>query len=425
MIRPRIVAILLALGLGLVAQPALADGADGKWTGDVAPTVGCDYASRLTLIVAGGEIFGQISKANGTLGVTGTIVGEGGTILVDDASRGTVHLSGDHLLLDWRNNACARHAEIQRDPGPPGRFDGLWWSERLGMGKPCNASTYIDATVSGDTVMGELHAPWHNANFSATIGADGTGTLNLEGARGSVRFHANSFQMAWVGGRCGSEVALGDRAPDAARQQAMLQIRQQNQQALKALIDRAERGDATVDYTALRTAAIYADDWAFYNNKAQGPMQLAADEAKGGDCPQALDNLDLTIRYDFTIDSAHALKADCLRKSNPAKAKIDDAIANGLVRSLMRSGDGAREKTAYVVTTGREIADVLANRKIQIKTLQHEVRGSDGHYYSVVQGLSVDKKGNHVRSVYFNVDAFVTGRQSRRVAQMMNPPTVR
>ncbi len=52
----------------------------------------------------------------------------------------------------------------------------------------------------------------------------------------------------------------------------------------------------------------------------------------------------------------------------------------------MDSGNGGAEKTAYVVSTLREEMDVLANRHIQIKTRQTEVRGADGRYFDVIQG---------------------------------------
>ena len=64
-------------------------------------------------------------------------------------------------------------------------------------------------------------------------------------------------------------------------------------------------------------------------------------------------------------------------------------------------------------------------RKIQIKARQTEVRGSDGHYYDEVQGISIHSGwgayGNtttsaSVKTVYFNVDSFVKGRESHRAA---------
>jgi hypothetical protein len=78
----------------------------------------------------------------------------------------------------------------------------------------------------------------------------------------------------------------------------------------------------------------------------------------------------------------------------------------------MRSGNGKSEKTAYVVTTGREIDDIMANRHIDVCTRQQQTRGSDGHFYEMMQGVQSQSK--KLVTIYFNIDAFVVGRQSKR-----------
>ena len=406
---------ILTFCLGLLAQPALADGVDGRWNGAIPSSAGCDYESTVTLQTAGGALHGQVLTTRGNYAIAGDIDAAGkGVITVDNISHGTVHLADGRLVLDWANNFCRRHAELQPLAAAPGRFDGAWQADRLAMNKPCNASTYLRLVVVGTQAMGQLYAPWHNAYFTAEVGPDGSGKLEMEGSHGSIRIQGDRFQLAWVGGRCGNEVALGDRVPDESRVAAMRQARRTAQEQYLALKDAAEAGRKP-DYTALRMASVQAPEWAFFNNKADGPMSQAALAAKGGDCEQALANLDQAIGYDFTMDTAHALKADCLRKKNPHAAKIEDAIANGLVHSLMTSGNGKSEKTAYVVTTGREMADVLANRHIEIRTRRDETRSSDGRFYAVIQGVTIGSKQNKLQTVYFNIDAFVVGRQSKRV----------
>ena len=407
----------LLLCLGLLAQPAFADTLAGRWSGAAPVSPGCDYESRVTLQTADGALHGQVRTVNGIYSLGGEAGADGsGTILVDHVSRGTLRLAGDRLVLDWRNVACQRHAELARSDTAPGRFDGAWQAERLAMAKPCNASTTLSLVVIGDQVMGEAFAPWGSSIFTATLDADGAGQLQMRLAKGAVRFSGDRFQMGWVGGHCGSEVALGDRVPDDARRAAMRRTREQAQDAFTNLVAAANAG-RKLDYTALRAASVHNAQWAFFNNKAEAPMSQGELAAKGSDCDQALLNLDQAIAYDFTMDTAHALKADCLRKTDPRRARIEDAIANGLVRSLMTSGNGKSEKTAYVVTTGREIDDVLANRHIEVRTRHNETRGSDGHFYAVVQGLHVAGKRKTLQTVYFNIDAFVVGRQDKRLRE--------
>ena len=403
---------ILMLFLGLAAQPALADAPAGRWTGSIPASPGCDFDSSATLLTADGVVYGTVTTPQGNFSVEGEIGAEGGgPITVDNNTRGTLKLADGHFILDWSNTTCRRHAELVPTPVTPGPFDGAWQAERMAMRRPCNAGTLLRLVVVGGQVMGVAHAPWRTSRFSADLEADGTGRVLLNGDKGSIRFQGSRFQMGWVSGQCGNEVALGDRVPDTGKLEAMRQDRKNAQSAFLTLKAAAEAG-RKVDYTALRAASVHAPEWAFFNNKADGPMSQAKLSAKGGDCTQALANLDQAIGYDFTIDAAHALKADCLRKSDSRAARIEDAIANGLVRSLMRSGDGKSEKTAYVITTGREMADVLANRHIDVRTRQQQTRGSDGHFYEMMQGVQGQSK--KLVTIYFNIDAFVVGRQSKR-----------
>jgi hypothetical protein len=58
-----------------------------------------------------------------------------------------------------------------------------------------------------------------------------------------------------------------------------------------------------------------------------------------------------------------------------------------------------------------EEGDVLAEKNIVLKTRDVEVRGSNGHFYDVVHGISL-RQGVRVEDVYFDVTAEVNGRNS-------------
>jgi hypothetical protein len=141
---------------------------------------------------------------------------------------------------------------------------------------------------------------------------------------------------------------------------------------------------------------------------------------KGKDCTAALEKVEQVIKLDFTFIQAHTIKSECLEDSDRAKSRIESRIADGLDDSLMASGDGDSEKTAYVISSMHEEMRALANRKIQLKTRATEVRGSDGHYYDQVQGLSIHSNWNGSglalsgKTMFFNVDSFVRGRASKR-----------
>jgi hypothetical protein len=196
--------------------------------------------------------------------------------------------------------------------------------------------------------------------------------------------------------------------------------RKGRQEAYADLVRRANAGEA-VDYGRLRAESIYAKDWDFYGSKARGLLDQAAAAIKGKDYPQALAILDQLIQLDFTVDAAHALRADGLRHTGQDdKARIEDGIAKGLIHSLMDSGKGDSEQLAYVVVSYGEEMNVLANRHIQLKTRQTEIRGSNGRYYDLIHGLSISAGSGQIettpKDVYFDITSFVEGRASQRAA---------
>jgi len=316
-------------------------------------------------------------------------------------------------------------------------FDGKWVADIPAQGR-CNYTGTLTLVVAGNALSGHANNGGNTqGNFTGSIDADGNGTFVANGRYpGTIAFTADHFDATWNNGDCDRH-AQGDRALDETQRAALAAQRKQHQDAYADLVRRAEAGDKTVDYTALRIESVYAQDWDFYDNKARGLLDQANAAAKGKDCVGAMAKLAQVIKLDFTMDSAHALKSDCLKQAGERdKARIESDIANGLIHSLMDStgGDhgliqsltasgGSTEQNAYVVSSLREEMDVLANRHLQIKTRQTEIRGSNGRYYDLIHGISITNgigpRGGDVinvatKDVYFDITSFVTGRASRR-----------
>lgn len=293
--------------------------------------------------------------------------------------------------------------------------DGRWIAEIPAQGR-CNYTGTMAMVVADGTISGHVsNGGATQGNFTGTVDANGAGSFLVNGRyRGVMTFTGDRFDATWNNGQCDRH-AQGDRAATADQQAAEANLRKQRQADYADLVRRAEAGDRTVDYTALRREAVYAEHWDFYDPQGlNGLLQQGAAAAKGKDCIAALEKADAVIRLDFTIDAAHALKAECLRKTGERdRAEVEDDIARGLIHSLMDSGHGDTEHNAYVVNSLREEMDVLANRHIQLKARQTELRGSDGRYYDLVTGLSIGA-GVSVKTVYFDITNFVTGRASRR-----------
>lgn len=292
-------------------------------------------------------------------------------------------------------------------------FDGKWTADIPAQGK-CNSVSTMEMVVAAGQFQGQIHNPRNVVSFHGTVSSDGSGTLVVNGnAQGTISFGSNHFDATWPNSAC-QRHAEGSRAPDAATQAAMVQDRQQKQAEYASLIARAKEGDKNVDYAKLRAAAIYGSNWQFYDNKALGLIDQLNAAYKGDDCSSVLDISAQIIEQDFTLARAHELRGDCLEKTDRSTGRIEGNISDALIDSLMDSGDGDSEKTAYVVSTYTEELEALAKRHIQLKARTTEVRGSDGHFYDQIQGISFNG-GVYARTVYFNVDSFVAGRQSARV----------
>jgi hypothetical protein len=296
-----------------------------------------------------------------------------------------------------------------------GGFDGSWVALIPPQGQ-CNRTSIMTLTLSGNLFQGQTRNPGYTETFSGKIAADGIGTfLVYPRFPGIIKFTGDHFDANWNNDVC-SRHALGDRAMTSAQTAAAFADRKRIQASYADLTRRAGTGDNTVDFTAMRAAYPYTDQWDPFGNKTTALMDQAVAASRGKDCATALQKLDEILSVDFTIDAAHALRSDCLAETgNGTASTIESAIANGLIHSLMDSGDGSSERTAYVVMTEREEMDVLANRHLAVKIRQTQVRGNDGRFYDEVQTTSA-ASGAAIQTVYFDVSSFVNGRKSRMAA---------
>ncbi|HEY4031600.1 MAG TPA: hypothetical protein VGM25_14740 [Caulobacteraceae bacterium] len=305
-------------------------------------------------------------------------------------------------------------------PAAAASFDGRWIADIPAQGGRCNMTSTMSLVVSGDAISGEVQNPGNRHPISGKLTADGTANFAVDHRWfGTMSFTGDRFEATWNNGACDRH-ASGDREADSSKKAALAAERKRRQDSYADLLAKAKAGDTSTDYRQLRAESVYAKDWDFYDQKARGLLDQANAAVKGKDCTSAMAQLDQVIRLDFTIDAAHSLKSDCLKQAGDRDgARIESGIAKGLIHSLMDSGRGDAEKNAYVVSSLREEMDVLANRHIQLKTRDTEIRGSDGRFYDVVHGISI--RGSYgisieTRVVYFDVTSFVEGRASRRAA---------
>jgi hypothetical protein len=297
-------------------------------------------------------------------------------------------------------------------PAMAGTFDGNWIGQIPPSGPACHSVATMTITVYGDTLSGVIHNRANVRSFTGKVDADGNATFTTQyNYSGIIKFTADHFDANWNSGNC-QRHSLGDRAPDAVQTAALIAQRKQAQATYDDLTARAAAGDQAVDFTVLRAAYPFTKQWDAFGKSSAPLMEQANAAAKGKDCDTALEKLDEVLKIDYTIIVAHRVRSDCLKGK---AARIEARIADGLMDSLKRGGNGKSENTAYPVMSLHEERDILGEKHIVLKTRDTEVRGSNGHYYDVVHGISLWDRVR-VQDVYFDVTTEVNGRSSGMVA---------
>jgi hypothetical protein len=289
-------------------------------------------------------------------------------------------------------------------------FDGKWLADMPAQNR-CNSTATMTLAVLDGAVIGEIRTADGIGQISGKVDADGTASLTIAGhAAATAHFNIDRFDATWSNGVC-LRHAEGDRAPDATAQAALAAARTAHQAAYAELVRRARAGEK-VDYARLRAELVYDQNWDFYGEAAFAMQSQAYAASQGKDCAGALDKTAQALAMDFTMILAHQIRADCLEGRDRAQSRIEQNIADGLEDSLMHSGDGESQKTAYIAVMKHDEARVLGNRHLVERARQSGIRSSDGHYYDVIQAAS--QRGHGPQTVYFNVDGFVAGRDSNR-----------
>jgi hypothetical protein len=125
------------------------------------------------------------------------------------------------------------------------------------------------------------------------------------------------------------------------------------------------------------------------------------------------------------VIDAHQTRADCLEDSDSTQSRSEQRIADGLWDSLIDSGDGESEGSAYIVATWHDEGRLLDKQGYDERTRQTEIRGSNGNYFDIIEArrrpdrvclAGSCRESNSVRTFFFDVSLYVAGRDSRRAA---------
>jgi Domain of unknown function (DUF4919) len=198
-------------------------------------------------------------------------------------------------------------------------------------------------------------------------------------------------RMLWLGM---SMAVLGALAPRAGYPAAA-------KPTYESLLEKARRGDPGLDLTALRMA--WADRLA--EARAADPelrkkMFAALHQDQW---PAVIETGNQVLAQNYLDIDAHMFVAFAYEKTHePEKAALHRTMGNGLMKSILASGDGRSFKTAFVVISVEEEYSVLKHYRLQSD--KQDLVTAEGHSYDV---LTAKTDQHEQATVYFNIDKVV------------------
>ncbi len=167
------------------------------------------------------------------------------------------------------------------------------------------------------------------------------------------------------------------------------------------LVARAKAGDANVDYLALRNAYAESPSYDPYGSKVGALQGEMFDAYRRADCAAVLAKAESILAVDFVHVEAHLLAGLCQGKlRNEEAMRRERQIARGLIDSILQSGDGKSEASAFVVIQVAEEYSML--RLLGLRPSSQALIHAQGHSYDRFETKSNDTGQQVV--VFFNVD---------------------
>jgi uncharacterized protein DUF4919 len=166
------------------------------------------------------------------------------------------------------------------------------------------------------------------------------------------------------------------------------------------LLERAKKGDQSVDFKELRLAYAETAQYKPYGAD-RASRQKMFDGLNAKEYAQALELAEKILAVNF-LDMNGQFGAFIAHRElgNADKAAYHKFLFDGLVNSVHKSGDGKSTSTAFVVISTDE-EYVLLNWLGLRATGQSLIR-EDDHVFDLMK--AVDRETNDVVSYYFNID---------------------
>jgi hypothetical protein len=160
------------------------------------------------------------------------------------------------------------------------------------------------------------------------------------------------------------------------------------------------RQGQTFDPAALRKAYAESASYDGYNTDIVNLRAPFLKAYSDGDCETAVRHGQAILEKNYVYIDGHYILSTCYRRLGQTDlADRHIAVARGLVRAILASGDGKTPETAYVVIAVSEEYTILGVRGL--KKVQQALINKDGHSYDLI---TAETKDGVKEEVYFNID---------------------
>jgi hypothetical protein len=166
-----------------------------------------------------------------------------------------------------------------------------------------------------------------------------------------------------------------------------------------SLLEQVKKSDPKADFLKLRMAFTETADYNPYDpdRKTQEEMTKALDRKEYDKAIELAEKVLKTSYVDLKAHSVAHRAYTALEKAG--RAKFHRFVFDGLVQSILKSGDGKTTATAYVVISTDEEYTVLS--ELGIRRTRQALMEEKGQKFDRMDG--VDQKSKERVTVYFNV----------------------
>ena len=161
------------------------------------------------------------------------------------------------------------------------------------------------------------------------------------------------------------------------------------------------KNGASGDFFTLRMAYTKTPEYSPYNTGASltlKSVEAALDSAK---YDQALKMVNSILSDNFVNIRAHLYGGYIYKQLNDTdQSDFHYWCYEGLINSILYSGDGKTPKTAFIVITTKEEYEILYYYRLSFS--QQSLINADGHSFDILQAK--DNTINEEYEIYFNID---------------------